>query len=149
MASPQNTGAAGGEYCAIWLGPEMPGDQRPDDARSACWDTPPLGENNSIVGRPIVTLKLRAEAAQGQIAVRLNHVHPDGASTRITYGVLNLSHRDSAAMPEPMPLDTDVTVTVKLDEIAYSVPEGHRLRVAVSTAYWPLIWPTPLKCGVT
>ncbi|MEO0670141.1 MAG: CocE/NonD family hydrolase [Pseudomonadota bacterium] len=149
VASPQNTGAAGGEYCAIWLGPEMPGDQRPDDARSACWDTPPLGENNSIVGRPIVTLKLRAEAAQGQIAVRLNHVHPDGASTRITYGVLNLSHRDSAAMPEPMPLDTDVTVTVKLDEIAYSVPEGHRLRVAVSTAYWPLIWPTPLKCGVT
>ena len=78
----------------------MPGDQRPDDARSACWDTPPLGETNVIVGRPIVTLKLRAEAAQGQIAVRLNHVHPDGASTRITYGVLNLSHRHSAAEPD-------------------------------------------------
>ncbi|MEO0745294.1 MAG: CocE/NonD family hydrolase, partial [Pseudomonadota bacterium] len=149
VASPQDTGAAAGEYCAIWLGPEMPGDQRPDDARSACWDTPPLGETTAIVGRPIVTLNLRAEAAQGQIAVRLNHVHPDGASTRITYGVLNLSHRDSAAMPEPMPPDTDVTVTVTLDEIAYSVPEGHRLRVAVSTAYWPLIWPTPQKCGVT
>ena len=30
-----------------------------------------------------------------------------------------------------------------LDESAYRVPAGHRLRVAVSTAYWPMIWPSP------
>ena len=29
---------AGGEYCAIWLGPEQPGDQRVDDEKSACFD---------------------------------------------------------------------------------------------------------------
>ncbi len=149
VASPHDTGAAAGEYCAIWLGPEMPGDQRSDDARSACWDTPELVEDTAIAGRPRVTLKLRADAAQGQIAVRLNHVHPDGASTRITYGVLNLSHRDSAETPEPMPPGQEVTLTVTLDEIAYRVPAGHRLRVAVSTAYWPLIWPAPTSCGIT
>ena len=42
LASPAHCGAQGGEYCAIWLGPEMPGDQRADDAFSACLDTDPL-----------------------------------------------------------------------------------------------------------
>jgi uncharacterized protein len=30
-----------------------------------------------------------------------------------------------------------------LDQCAYSVPSGHRLRIAVSNAYWPMIWPSP------
>ena len=32
VCSPQDCGLDGGEYCAIWLGPEMPGDQRRDDS---------------------------------------------------------------------------------------------------------------------
>ena len=148
VASPADTGASAGEYCAIWLGPEMPGDQRDDDARSANWDSEPMVEDTAIVGRPTVTLRLWAEAEAGQIAIRLNHVHPDGASTRITYGVLNLCHRDGHADPQPVPVGTEITVTVALDEIAYEVPMGHRLRVAVSTAYWPLIWPAPTPCPI-
>ena len=42
IASPQDCGMAGGEYCAIWLGPELPGDQRADDAKSVCFDSAPL-----------------------------------------------------------------------------------------------------------
>ncbi|MBR7518793.1 hypothetical protein KC217_24320, partial [Mycobacterium tuberculosis] len=38
VASPQDCGMMGGEYCAIWLGPELPGDQRRDDALSVCYD---------------------------------------------------------------------------------------------------------------
>ncbi len=143
IASPADTGSEAGEYCAIWLGPEMPGDQRPDDARSVCFDTGPLPEATDISGAPAVTLTLTPDQAQGQLAVRLCHVHPDGASTRITYGVLNLTHRKSAAAPEPMTPGAPLTVTVPLDHIGYRVPAGHRLRVAVSTAYWPLIWPGP------
>ncbi|TGR77396.1 peptidase S15, partial [Mesorhizobium sp. M2D.F.Ca.ET.223.01.1.1] len=29
------------------------------------------------------------------------------------------------------------------DQCAYRVPAGHKLRIAVSTAYWPMIWPSP------
>ena len=94
-----------------------PGDQRSDDARAACSDSAPLAEATAIAGRPRVTLRLRAEAAQGQIAVRLNHVHPDGAVTRITYGVLNLRHRTSAAAPQAMPMGEEFEVHVALDEI--------------------------------
>ena len=143
IASPQDCGMAGGEYCAIWLGPEMPGDQRRDDALSACFDSQPLEADTDILGAPRVTLTLRADRPQAQIAVRLNHVHPDGASTRITYGVLNLSHRESAAEPRTLVPGEATTVTLNLDHIAYRVPKGHRLRIAISTAYWPLIWPAP------
>ena len=35
ISSPQDCGMASGEFCAIWLGADMPGDQRSDDAKSA------------------------------------------------------------------------------------------------------------------
>jgi putative CocE/NonD family hydrolase len=143
IASPAHCGAAAGEYCAIWLGPEMPGDQRGDDALSTCFTTVPLDADMDIVGAPRVTLTLASDVPQAQIAVRLNHIHPDGAATRITYGVLNLSHRYSAAAPEAMPTDTPQDITLDLDHIAYRVPAGHRLRVSISTAYWPLLWAAP------
>lgn len=141
IASPQHCGMAGGEYCAIWLGPEMPGDQRGDDALSVCFDSDPFAQDQDIFGAPTVRLNLTPDTAQAQIAVRLCHVHPDGASTRITYGVLNLSHRNGSANPEPLQPGQACEIQLQLDHIAYRLPKGHRLRLAVSNAYWPLIWP--------
>jgi len=142
LASPQDCGMDGGEFCAIWLGPEMPGDQRRDDAFSACFDSGPMPQTD-IVGAPVLTLTLRSDRPQAQIAVRLNHLHPDGAATRITWGVLNLSHRDGHEHPKALVPGQTVTVRVPLDHIAYRLPAGHRLRVAVSSNYWPMIWPSP------
>jgi len=141
--SPADTGMSSGEYCAIWLGPELPGDQRRDDALSTIFETEVMKDEMSIVGAPTVTLKLTSNAPVAQIAVRLNDVHPNGKISRITYGVLNLCHRNSAEHPEPMPVGSPVSVTFKLDQIAYRIPSGHRLRVSVSNAYWPLLWPSP------
>ncbi|MDH5798258.1 MAG: CocE/NonD family hydrolase [Paracoccaceae bacterium] len=143
VASPADTGADAGEYCAIWLGPEMPGDQRRDDATSTCFDSTPLSDSLAVVGAPEVSLTLTADAPVAQLAVRLNDVRPDGSVVRITYGVLNLTHRDSAETPSPLPVGKPVTVSFKLDQIAYQMPPGHRLRLSVSNAYWPLIWPAP------
>jgi hypothetical protein len=92
---------------------------------------------------------MSADQPQAQVAVRLNHIHPDGASTRITYGVLNLSHRDSATNPQALVPGQSYDITLALDHIAYRVPKGHKIRVAVSTAYWPLIWPTPSPVELT
>ncbi|MAY85979.1 MAG: peptidase S15 [Pseudooceanicola sp.] len=147
--SPADCGAASGEYCAIWLGPELPGDQRGDDAFSACFDSAPAAHDMDIVGAPRIRLRLSADRPQGQIAVRLNHIHPDGASTRITYGVLNLSHRDGPASPEPLLPGQFYDIALDLDHIAYRLPAGHRLRVAISSAYWPLLWPAPERAAVT
>lgn len=148
VASPQHCGAEGGEFCAIWLGPEMPGDQRADDAFSACFDSAPMAQTD-IVGAPVLRLRLRSDRAQAQAAVRLCHVHPDGASTRITWGVLNLSHRASHEAPDPMIPGREEEVEIALDHIAYRLPAGHRLRVAVSSAYWPMLWPSPEAATLT
>lgn len=142
---PADTGCDSGEYCAIWQGPDLPGDQRRDDARALCFDGEPLTETLAIVGAPHVTLTLSSNAPVAQIAVRLNDVHPDGQVSRITYGVLNLTHRNSAAAPESMPVDVPVIVDLLLDHIAYELPVGHILRLSVSNAYWPLIWPAPTQ----
>lgn len=149
VASPQDCGADAGEYCAIWLGPEMPGDQRRDDAMSTCFETAPLDFDTDIVGATRLKLTLRCDTPEGQIAVRLCDVAPDGASSRITYGVLNLTHRNGAAHPEPLPPGEQVEVQLALDHIAYRVPEGHRLRVALSNSYWPLMWPSPVRHKLT
>jgi hypothetical protein len=40
-------------------------------------------------------------------------------------------------------------VRVKLNDCGYRFAPGHRLRLAVSTAYWPLIWPAPARATLT
>ena len=70
-------------------------------------------------------------------------MHPDGASELISYGVLNLTHHASHEFPQALVPGKRIAARVVLDQAAYRVPAGHRLRVAVSTAYWPMIWPSP------
>jgi len=143
VISPQDCGADSGEYCAIWLGPEMPGDQRRDDALSVIWDGNTLDSDLVITGAPEITLCVSSDKPVAQLAVRLNHIHPDGSSTRITYGILNLCHRDGHGKSKPLPINQSVNVTLNLDQCAYTVPAGHRVRVSISNAYWPLLWPSP------
>lgn len=143
--SPADTGMSCGEYCAIWQGPDLPGDQRRDDTYSTLFETAELENDISIVGAPVVEICLTSKTPSAQIAIRLNDVHPNGNVSRITYGVLNLTHRKNAEFPVEMPVGKPVTISVKLDQIAYSIPAGHKLRVSISNAYWPLIWPEPQK----
>jgi len=149
VASPETTGAAGGEFCAIWLGPEASGDQRSDDAGSLTFDTPPLEEPLEIFGAPVVVLELSSDRPQANLAVRLCDVSPEGASTRVSYGILNLCHRDSHETPSALEPGRRYKIRLQLDDIAFGFPAGHRLRVAVSNAYWPMIWPSPEPSRLT
>ena len=139
--SPQHCGLKGGEYCAIWLGPELPGDQRLDDAFSLCFDTNALSLEEDIVGSPELTITLEANSPNGQLAVRLCDVFPDGKSSRITYGIINLRFREYFDSPKNIPIGKEFTVKIKLDHIAYKLPKGNKLRLSLSNAYWPLVWP--------
>lgn len=145
---PADVGMNAGEYCAIWLGPDLPADQRRDDAFSVCFDSEPLATALGVVGAPVVEFDVISDAPVAQLAVRLNDVRPDGSVVRVTYGILNLTHRNSAENPEPMPVGQNVRVRVSLDQIAYEIPKGHKIRVAVSNSYWPLIWPAPGKTTI-
>jgi uncharacterized protein len=57
--------------------------------------------------------------------------------------MLNLCHRDSRESPAPMVPGVEVEVSFDLDQMAYCLAPGHRLRLALSNSYWPFLWPSP------
>ncbi len=86
---------------------------------------------------------------QALVAVRLCDVWPDGASTLITRGIRNLTHRHGDEEPVPLVPGERFVVEVALNSIAYVVPAGHRLRLSVSPTYWPVAWPSPEPATLT
>lgn len=150
IRSPQTVGLDGGRLCVgIRLDMEHPSDQRIDDAGSLVFDTEPLSDDLIITGQINANLTLSSDKSNGHVAVRVSDVHPGGEVTRITYGVLNLSHRDSHEFPEPVIPGKEYQVKIPLYHIAYTVPQGHKLRVSISTNYWPLVWPAPENMALT
>ena len=152
VCSPQTVGLAAGQWCAYGLGkiaPELALDQRADDSGSLVYDSPPLTEPMHLAGRPVVRLRVSSDTAQALVAVRLNAVHLDGTSERLSYGVLNLCHRDSHETPTTLVPGEQYDVVVEMKAIAQTVPVGQRLRLSVSTTSWPMIWPSPLPATVT
>jgi hypothetical protein len=141
--SPQSVGLAAGSWCGFGLQGEMPLDQREDDGKSLTFDTAPLDEPLEILGAPLAVLTLSADRPYAFVAVRLNDVAPDGASTRVTYALLNLTHRGGHEHPEPLVPGQRYRVQVQLNHIAHTFPAGHRVRLAISTSYWPVAWPSP------
>jgi uncharacterized protein len=144
--SPQTTGTAGGEWCPYGLGkvaPEMPLDQRIDDAGSLVFDSAPLDKEMLLVGDPTAHLDVAIDKPLAFVAVRLSDVAPDGQVTKVTYGLLNLAQRESQASPSKLAPGQRYKVRVRLNEIAHRFEAGHRLRVSVSTCYFPLAWPSP------
>jgi predicted acyl esterase len=145
IRSPLSTGIASGEWCPFGLGgvsAELPLDQRIDDGGSLTFDGATLAAPLEIVGAPVAELELAADRQTGLVAVCMSDVAPDGAATRVSYGVLNLTHRDSHEIPTPLEPGKRYRVRVPLNDIAHRFAGGHRLRLAISTAYWPILWPS-------
>lgn len=138
-----------GKWCSYADGPDLPGDQRDDDAGSLVFDTTPLDEPLEILGQVVVELELAADQPDAMIAARLNDVRPDGSVTRVTYGLLNLTHRDSHETPQPLEPGQRYRIRLVLNDIAQQFPAGHRLRLALSSSYWPLAWPSSQPVTLT
>jgi len=152
ICSPQTIGQQSGEYMPWFsFGPaeELPGEQRDEDSGSLLFDTEPLDEALQILGNAVARLDLSSDQSQALVAARLCDVRPDGSSTLITRGILNLSQRNGKVKPEPMIPGERVSVEVLLNHSAYVVPAGHSLRLAVSTSYWPMAWPSPNRTKLT
>jgi hypothetical protein len=102
-----------------------------------------LAEGFEILGAPLVKLTVSADCSNAIVAAVLSDVQADGSATQVSYGVLNLTHRDSHEFPQPLVPGQVYRVTLKLNEIAHHFRRGHRVRVALSSAYWPIVWPSP------
>ena len=148
LKSPLDTGTASGEYFTLKPDAEMAGDQRIDDIGSLVFETAPLLQPADYLGQPTLTVEVTCQAANANLAVRLVDVHPDGTATRVAFGVLNLSHRDGNASPRAMEPGRKTRITLTLDACGYRFRAGNRIRVSLSTAYWPLILPQPTDPGL-
>lgn len=143
-------GKDAGVWCPFGEDGDLPGDQRQEDGVSLTFDSEPLTERLELLGTPAVTLDVRSDRPAALLVARLCDVAPDGASTLISYGVLNLTHRDGHAAPTPLVPGRTYRVTVKLDALAHALPAGHRWRLALAPHYWPRLWPSPerVRLGV-
>jgi putative CocE/NonD family hydrolase len=121
-------------------------DLRPDEARGATWTSEPLTDAVSVIGVPVALLHLTATMPIATCVVRLSEVAPDGTSSLVAQGVLNLTHRLSDTDPSPMPTRGLATeeVRIPLRTTGYRFSPGHRIRLTVLTSLWPVLWPSPL-----
>ena len=143
IQSPLSVGLFAGKWCSYAAGPDLAHDQREEDGGALVFDSPPLKESLEILGAPVVELDLQANKSIAMVAVRLSDVAQDDKATRVTYGLLNLTHRNSSETPEHLKPGERYRVRVQLNDIAQIFPQGHRLRLSISTSYWPLAWPPP------
>ncbi len=149
VCSPQTVGRHAGEWCPFGRGRDQAGDQREDDAQSLVFETPALDEAIEILGAAVLTLDVACDRPIANLAARLCDVHPSAESLRVSFGVLNLTHRDGHEAPAPLVAGQRYRVRIQLNDAGAVFPAGHRIRLALSTAYWPMIWPAPEKATVT
>lgn len=143
IQSNQYAGLDGGVWCPSGTPGDFPPDQRFDEALSTSFTTTPLKKPLTLLGNPTVTLRLAANQPIALVAVRLCDVNPHGASTRISWGLLNLTHRESDERPTPLTPKKLYTIHVQLTALGYELAPGHRLRLDISPNYWPHAWPSP------
>lgn len=146
VRSPMTTGAGSGEWMPWYPtgpGPNLPEDQREADGNSLCFDSDPLNADVDILGASHVRLRVSSDCQTGQIACRICDVSPEGASNRITYGFLNLSHREGNDVAEAVEPGKFYDVELELPPAGWRVKAGNRIRLALSTNYFPIVWPAP------
>jgi uncharacterized protein len=141
IKSPLNVGLFGGKWCSYSESTDLPTDQREEDGGALVFDSPVLEEDYEILGKPVLKLKLKSDKPVSQVAVRISDVGTDGRATRVSFGLLNLTHRDNHENPSELEPGKIYDVSVPMNYIAQRFPAGNQLRVSVSTSYWPLACP--------
>jgi hypothetical protein len=132
----------------MWWGSVLP-DQQPMDDHSRVYDSDPLEAPLEILGRPVARLNVSADAPRANWVVRISDVAPDGRVTQVAGAAFNGTHRNSAREPEDIVPGEVFPLEIKLHFTSWVFPEGHRIRVAISHAQWPMLWPTPLPMSST
>jgi putative CocE/NonD family hydrolase len=126
----------------MWWG-DVAHDQRGTDAFSLVYDSAPLEEDLEILGFPHALLAVAADATRANWIARLSDVAPDGTVTQVTGAAMNGSHRESAREPKAIVPGEPFELDVEMHFTSWVFPKGHRIRLAVNNAMWPMLWPTP------
>lgn len=155
IQSPLSCGLFAGKWCSYSYAPDLPGDQREEDGGALAFTSLPLPKSLEILGFPEVSFEFASNRPSAMVALRLSDVAPDDKATRVTYAVFNLNHhrgsehRSGHAHPQALEPGRRYRVKIRLCGVAQTFPAGHRLRLSLSTSYWPLAWPSPEPVRLT
>ena len=132
----------------MWWG-SIPPDQQPMDDYSLVYDSEILDAPLEILGRPVARLRVSANATRANWVVRVSDVAPDGQVTQVVGAAFNGTHRNSAREPSDVVPGEEFDLNIDLHFTSWVFPKGHRIRIAVSNAIWPMLWPTPMQMKST
>ena len=121
----------------------LPLDQAADDGRSLCFDSAVLAEEMTVFGHAELEVRIIPDKLPAQLACRLCDVAPDGQSNLIARAVLNLEMDGALDGPSGATAGEELTLRMVFPSCAYRLRAGHRLRLAIGSSYWPLLWPAP------
>jgi uncharacterized protein len=133
-----------GVESGFWWG-ELLSDPRPVDAFSLVYDSAPLEEEVAILGHPHALLQASATAPLADWFVRLSDIAPDGTVTQITGAGLNGAQRESMTDPKDLEPGKVYPLDITMHLTSWVFPRGHRIRLAISNALWPMVLPTPFS----
>ena len=121
---------------AVW----GPVDQGPTEDRSdvLCYTTEPLTEPITFAGNIKAVLQVSADTPDADWVVKLIDVHPTGFAPNIARGILRSRYRNSLTQPDLLEPGKVYSIVVDLGPAAARIPAGHRLRVDISGADFPL-----------
>jgi putative CocE/NonD family hydrolase len=114
--------------------------------QAAVFETPAFTEAREIIGAVVAELQVSATVPDFDIWLQLYDVAPDGTAWNLSSpgtGLLRASYRDGG--PERRLVKNGEVVRLKLDRLltANRFLPGHRLRIVVSPAFYPLFSVNP------
>ena len=98
----------------------------------------PLAAPLAFAGAIEAKLHVSADTPDADWAVKLVDVHPDGTAYNLATGILRGRYRNSLLRSEPLEPGKVHDIVVDLGPCAATIHPGHRLRVDISGALFPL-----------
>lgn len=149
LKTPLNHGLLSGEWMGAGVIGESPTDQRLDDGMAMIFESEVLEKPLEIVGYPRLEVELMSDKSKAMLFAQLSDVAPDGAVTRVSYGVMNLTHLNGHDRVDLLTPGEKVKAFVDLDCCGHKFKEGHRIRLSLGTTFWPMFWPMPEDAKLT
>ena len=149
LSSPETAGHTAPTWCCYGLVPDNALDQNGEAGLMTFFETAPLEDDLDLLGFPMFEAEVSSDQPQANLAATLSLIDEAGRASLVSFGVLNLTHRESHAEPAPLPIGKPVSLTLQLNACGQRVKKGQRLRLALSTAYWPVIWPAQTPVTLT
>ena len=141
-------GLASVAYDSVLHPIDYPADQTSDDLGSLRYDSAPLQAPIEVTGQPSVTLFFSTDAPLEEVdlVAKLLDLTPDGHSYLVTFDSLQGAQADQAGRYD----DGEIySATIPLRPTSYEFAAGHRIRLCISGANFPAIWPTPRRYSLS